>query len=147
MRSTTSTSWSASHPTDGEIVLEKPICDICDTEVRDFVGLRLGRRFRCDLAATVTCRRAHCESIDPDRSRNVTFRRITRKPAPMLVPDTLTVKMTVKIGPTTWNHCQINSLDASLTIEWERYCQAIAAHSCPRGGSPGPARCLCRALT
>jgi len=37
----------------------------------------------------------------------------------MLVPDTLTVKMTVKIDRTTWNHFEINSLDCSLMIEWE----------------------------
>jgi hypothetical protein len=41
--------------------------------------------------------------IDLDRPRNVTFGRIARKPAPMLVPDTLTVKMTVKIDRATWN--------------------------------------------
>jgi len=37
----------------------------------------------------------------------------------MLVPDTLTAKMTVKVDQETWNHFQINSLERSLTIEWE----------------------------
>jgi len=37
----------------------------------------------------------------------------------MLVPDTLTVKMTVKIDCAAWNHLEINSLDGSLMIEWE----------------------------
>lgn len=41
--------------------------------------------------------------IDLDRPRKVTFRRIARKPAPMLVPDTLAVKITVKIFRVTWN--------------------------------------------
>jgi len=57
--------------------------------------------------------------IDLDRPRKVTFGRIARKPAPMLVPDTLTVKMTVKIDPATWNYFEINSLEGSLMIEWE----------------------------
>jgi len=59
------------------------------------------------------------ESIDLDRSRKVTLRRIARKPPPLLVPDTLTVKMTVKVDQETLNHFQINSLDGSLMIEWE----------------------------
>jgi hypothetical protein len=37
----------------------------------------------------------------------------------MLVPDTLTVKMTVKIEISTWNHFEINSLEGLLMIEWE----------------------------
>jgi hypothetical protein len=37
----------------------------------------------------------------------------------MLVHDTLTVKMTVKIAIAAWNHCEINSLEGSLMIEWE----------------------------
>lgn len=37
----------------------------------------------------------------------------------MLVPDTLTVKMTVTIDRATWNHFEINSLEGSLMIEWE----------------------------
>ncbi len=37
----------------------------------------------------------------------------------MLVPDTLTVKMTVKIDRSTRNHFEINSLEGSLMIEWE----------------------------
>jgi hypothetical protein len=41
-------------------------------------------------------RRGLCELIDPDRPRRVTFGRIGRKPAPMLMPDTLTVEMTAK---------------------------------------------------
>jgi hypothetical protein len=38
------------------------------------------------------------ESIDLDRSRKVTFGRLARKPAPMLVLHRLTVEMTVKVG-------------------------------------------------
>ena len=41
------------------------------------------------------------ESIDLDRSRKIAFGRIARKPAPMLVSNTLTVKMTVKIDNAT----------------------------------------------
>jgi hypothetical protein len=37
----------------------------------------------------------------------------------MLVPDTLTVKMTVKIERATCKHLEINSLEGSLMIEWE----------------------------
>jgi hypothetical protein len=38
----------------------------------------------------------------------------------MLVPDTLTVKMTVKIADSaTCKHFEINSLEGSLMIEWE----------------------------
>jgi hypothetical protein len=44
---------------------------------------------------------------------------MARKPAPMLVPDTLTVKMTVKLDRATWKHFEINSLEGSLMIEWE----------------------------
>jgi hypothetical protein len=57
--------------------------------------------------------------IDLDRPRKVTFGRIARKPAPMLVPDTLTVKMTVKIFEAATDTLQINSLEGSLMIEWE----------------------------
>jgi len=57
--------------------------------------------------------------IDLDRSRKVTFGRIARKPAPMLVPDTLTVEMTVKIFEAATDSFQINSLEGSLMIEWE----------------------------
>lgn len=37
----------------------------------------------------------------------------------MLVPDTLTVKMTVKSCRSIWKHLEINSLEGSLMIEWE----------------------------
>lgn len=59
------------------------------------------------------------ESIDVDRSRKVTFGRVARKPAPMLVPDSLTVKVTVKIRAVAASTMQINDLESSLTIEWE----------------------------
>ena len=59
------------------------------------------------------------ESIDLDRSRKVTFGRIARKPAPMLVPGTLTVKMTVNIREAVSRTIQINSLEGLLMIEWE----------------------------
>jgi hypothetical protein len=49
-----------------------------------------------DTGARRWCWHSARESIDVDRSRKVTSSRIARKPAPMLVPDTLTVKMTVK---------------------------------------------------
>ena len=58
-------------------------------------------------------------SIDVDRSRKVTFGRIARKPAPMLVPDRLTVKMTVKICEAPASALQINRLEDSLMIAWE----------------------------
>lgn len=37
----------------------------------------------------------------------------------MLVHDTLTVKMTVKIVIAAWNHFEINGSEGSLMIEWE----------------------------
>ena len=37
----------------------------------------------------------------------------------MLVPDTLTVKMTVKLDRATWKHFEINGLEGSLMIDWE----------------------------
>jgi hypothetical protein len=49
----------------------------------------------------------------------VTFGRIARKPAPMLMPDRLTVKMTVEICEAAARALQINSLEGSLMIEWE----------------------------
>ena len=55
------------------------------------------------------------ESIDVDRSRKVGFERTARKPAPMLVPD----RLTVKISEAEASHLQINSLEGSLMIEWE----------------------------
>jgi hypothetical protein len=58
------------------------------------------------------------EPIDVDRSRKVTFGRIARKPAPMLVLSTLTVKMTVKVCDAAANTLRINSLEGSLMIEW-----------------------------
>jgi hypothetical protein len=59
------------------------------------------------------------EPIDVDRSRKVTFHRIARKPAPMLVPDRLTVRMTVKIREAVVSTLQIYDLDGSLMIEGE----------------------------
>jgi hypothetical protein len=59
------------------------------------------------------------ESIDLDRSWKVTFRRTARKPAPLLVPDRLTVKMTVRIFEAAANVTEIHSLEGSLMIEWE----------------------------
>ena len=59
------------------------------------------------------------EPIDVDRSRKVASGRIARKPAPMLVLRTLTVKMTVNFCGTASGGLQINSLEGSLMIEWE----------------------------
>jgi hypothetical protein len=58
-------------------------------------------------------------SIDLDRSRKVASGRIARKPAPMLVLRTLTVKMTVNFCGAASVGLQINSLEGSLMIEWE----------------------------
>ena len=46
-----------------------------------------------------------------DRSRKVPRLKITRKPAPMLMPHTLTVEMTVKILDAMARHILINSLE------------------------------------
>jgi hypothetical protein len=59
------------------------------------------------------------EPIEVDRSRKVTFHRIARKPAPMLVPDRLTAKVTVKVCAAAACALRINSLEGSLMIEWE----------------------------
>ena len=59
------------------------------------------------------------EPIDVDRSRKVASGRIARKPAPMLVPDRLTVKMTVEILEAAASTLQINNLEDLLMIEWE----------------------------
>ncbi|MCU0975292.1 MAG: hypothetical protein MUC71_03145 [Steroidobacteraceae bacterium] len=53
------------------------------------------------------------------RSRKVRFGRIARKPAPMLMLRTLTVKMTVKVCGAAESALRINSLEGSLMIEWE----------------------------
>jgi hypothetical protein len=37
----------------------------------------------------------------------------------MLVPDKLTVIVTVKLRDTAWSAMQINGLEGSLMIEWE----------------------------
>jgi hypothetical protein len=58
-------------------------------------------------------------SIDLDRSRKVASGQIARKPAPMLVLRTLTVKMTVNFRGAASGALQINSLEGSLMIEWE----------------------------
>lgn len=75
------------------------------------------RRGRCRVRGAH--RRGRRKALDPDRSRKVNFGRTARKPAPMLVPDGLTVKMTVKVCGTAASALQINSLEGSLMIEWE----------------------------
>ena len=57
--------------------------------------------------------------IGVDRSRKVNFGRTARKPAPMLVPDRLTVEMTVRVCEAAVIALQINSVEGSLMIEWE----------------------------
>ncbi len=59
------------------------------------------------------------EPIDLNRSRKIIFGRIARKPAPMLMPGRLTVKVTVKVFDVAVPAFPINSLKGSLTIEWE----------------------------
>jgi hypothetical protein len=92
---------------------------LCDNDLGRFMGV--GLPFNGVTMELTDCwsQRLAPEPIDVDRSRKVTFRRIARKPAPMLVPDTLTVKMTVKSDRGTWKHFEINSLEGSLIIEWE----------------------------
>jgi hypothetical protein len=58
-------------------------------------------------------------SIDVDRSREVTFGRVARKSAPMLMPHTLTGRMTVKLFDMANSAIQTNGLEGSLLIEWE----------------------------
>ena len=65
----------------------------------------------------MTRSRATQESIVLDRSRKVSLRRIARKPAPMLVLRTLTVKLTVNFCRAASGRLQINSLEGSLMIE------------------------------
>ena len=72
-----------------------------------------------EMNARRCCRRWSWESIDVDRSRKVSFGGMARKPAPMLVPDRLTVKMTVKICAAAARALRIKSLEGSLMIEWE----------------------------
>jgi hypothetical protein len=57
------------------------------------------------------------EPIDVDRSRKVSFDRIGRKPAPMLVLSTLTVKMMAKVCEAAASALLIKSLEGSLMIE------------------------------
>jgi hypothetical protein len=57
--------------------------------------------------------------MDFDRSRKVPLLKIARKPAPMLVPDRLTVKVTVKICGAASSPFRISGLEGSLMIEWE----------------------------
>jgi hypothetical protein len=57
--------------------------------------------------------------IDFDRSRKVPLLKIARKPAPMLVPDRLTVKVTVKICGAASSPLRIRGLEGSLMTEWE----------------------------
>ena len=55
-----------------------------------------------------------------DRSRKVASGRIVRKPAPMLVLRTLTLKkVTVNFREAASGALQINSLEGALMIEWE----------------------------
>ena len=72
-----------------------------------------------DTDARRWCPRRSRESIDVDRCRKVRFGRIARKPAPMLMLRTLTVKMTVKVCGAAASTLRINSLERSLMIEWE----------------------------
>jgi histone H3/H4 len=53
-------------------------------------------------------------SMDLERSP---FGRIARKPASMLLPDRLTVKVTVRISEAAASALQINNLEGSLMIE------------------------------
>lgn len=55
--------------------------------------------------------------IDFDRSRKVPLLKVARKPAPMLVPDRLTVKVTVKICGAASIPLRISGLEGSLMIE------------------------------
>jgi hypothetical protein len=66
------------------------------------------------------CPRWSWESIDVDRSRKVSFGRTGRKPAPMLVLRTLTVKLTANFCGPASGALRINSLESSLMIEWSR---------------------------
>ena len=59
------------------------------------------------------------EPIDVDRTRKATFRRIARKPAPMLVPNRSTVKVTVSFGEAVLRALRIKSFDGSLVIKWD----------------------------
>ena len=68
------------------------------------------------------------DSIDLDRSRTVTLHQIARKPAPMLVPDRLTVRMTVKRCRGALNPLRIKSLEGSLMIEWESLSRSIEVY-------------------
>ena len=84
---------------------------------------RVHRAFSGASPTTMDARRCRWqspwESIDVDRSRKVSVGRIGRKPAPMLVLSTLTVKVTVKVCEAAASTLQINSLEGSLMIEWE----------------------------
>jgi hypothetical protein len=57
--------------------------------------------------------------MDLDRSRQVRFGQIARKPAPMLVLGRLTVKVTVKVRVAVESAMKIKWLKRSLMIEWE----------------------------
>jgi hypothetical protein len=57
--------------------------------------------------------------MDFDISREVAFGRIARKPAPMLMVQRLTVKVTAKICGAAASGLEINDLDGSLMIAWE----------------------------
>ena len=69
--------------------------------------------------------------IDVDRSRKVSFGRIARKPAPMLVLRTLTVRMAVRVCERATCALQINSLEGSLRSsgsEWRKEIWEIARY-------------------
>jgi hypothetical protein len=55
-------------------------------------------------------------SIDLERSL---FIESPANPAPMLMPDRLTVKVTAKVCAAAASALRINSLEGSLMIEWE----------------------------
>jgi len=72
-----------------------------------------------DTDAGRRCRQSSWVRIDVDRSRGVSFGRTGRKAAPILVPDGLTVKMTVKFCDAAASPLSINNFERSLMIEWE----------------------------
>jgi len=90
----------------------------CGVRCRPLFGVALtatNMRRRCRRC----CPRSSWESIDVDRSRKINFGRTARKPAPMLVPDRLTVKTTAKVCGAAASTLRIKSLEGSLMIEWE----------------------------
>jgi len=76
-------------------------------------------------------------SIDVDRSRMINFDRTGRQPAPMLVPDRLTVTLTVKIGEAAASALQVNGLEDSLMIEWEELSRSVGVYRDLPRSEPG----------